>query len=288
MARATGRKKGRAGEQLGLGFRPHGGARKNAGRKRVAKRPCVEHRGRPSLDRGSPVHVTLRANRGVPSFRADLVAELARGVFREVSAAAISKAKAKARREAEGAVLEQAAPARPAPAERPERSAMRDRRWKRRRRATDRVADGFHVVHYSLQADHIHLIVEAADARALSCGMRRLVIRLAKRINEVVRRRRHGKIWGDRYHRHDLTSPREVRHALVYVLQNGRKHGCVGRNALDPLSTASTFNGWAAPVARTRDGPDGAEDTAPPSTWLLEVGWRRAGGALDPSETPRG
>jgi hypothetical protein len=36
---------------------------------------------------------------------------------------------------------------------------------------------------------------------------------------------RGGAVWGDRFHARDLKTPREVRHALVYVLNNHRKHG---------------------------------------------------------------
>src|SRR5690348_15157854 len=40
-----------------------------------------------------------------------------------------------------------------------------------------------------------------------------------------------------------LTTPRAVRHALVYVFGNGRKHGeRVG--AIDPLSSAPYFRGF--------------------------------------------
>jgi len=41
-------------------FRTWGGKRKNAGRKRVAEKPQVEHRTRGALDGRTPVHVTLR------------------------------------------------------------------------------------------------------------------------------------------------------------------------------------------------------------------------------------
>ncbi len=161
---------------------------------------------------------------------------------------------------------------------------LRPRRWKRRRRATDRLAAGFRVVHYSLQDDHIHLIVEASDRAALSAGMRRLVIRLAKRIDVVARGGRRGKVWADRYHRQDLTSPRQVRNALVYVLQNGHKHGRVLPGALDTYSSAETFAGWSDRVPRPR-APD--DVSTKPSSWLLRVGWLRAGGKLRVTERPR-
>ena len=53
-------------------------------------------------------------------------------------------------------------------------------------------------------------------------GIRGLAIRIARAVNRAWLRR--GRVWGDRYHAHSLRSPREVRNALVYVLQNFRKH----------------------------------------------------------------
>src|SRR5215813_13163548 len=82
--------------------------------------------------------------------------------------------------------------------------------------------ENFHLVHYSVQANHIHLIVEAHDARALSCGLRALEIRIAHRINRLEERR--GRLFADRYHAHDLKTPRETRHAIRYVLLNARRH----------------------------------------------------------------
>jgi REP element-mobilizing transposase RayT len=39
------------------------------------------------------------------------------------------------------------------------------------------------VVHFSVQRDHLHLIVEASDRRALSRGMQGLSIRVARAAN---------------------------------------------------------------------------------------------------------
>src|SRR5207249_5379538 len=81
---------------------------------------------------------------------------------------------------------------------------------------------GLRVLQFSVQRDHVHLLVEAADMRGLSRGLQGLAIRIAKAVNRVLGRR--GRVWGDRYHARALRTPREVRNALVYVLQNWRKH----------------------------------------------------------------
>lgn len=150
----------------------------------------------------------------------------------------------------------------------------------------------FRVVHFSVQGNHVHLLVEAGDARVLRRGMQALTTRLARVVNDTLGRR--GRVWADRYHRHDLGGPAEVRRALVYVLQNGRKHGVVPRHALDPMSSARWVAGWNARGARLARALPRADDgfsTAPvaaPRTWLLREGWlTRGGGPLDPREEPR-
>src|SRR5207244_8054517 len=130
--------------------------------------------------------------------------------------------------------------------------------------------EGFRILHFSVQDDHLHLIVEADDTRALGRGLRGLAIRVARAVNRALGRR--GAVSGDRYHARALTTPRAMRHAIVYVLLNRWKH-CEGERGLDPCSSAPWFDGWrevvatvpaAAPVVRAR-------------TWLAAVGWPRHG-----------
>jgi REP-associated tyrosine transposase len=136
---------------------------------------------------------------------------------------------------------------------------------------------GFHLVHYSIQKDHLHLIAEVADRRALSRGMQGLAIRLAKAVNRVNGER--GRVFADRYHARALRTPREVRNALAYVLNNRRRHLAKERlrvptGWLDPLCSGAYFDGWA-----TRR-PRAVDERAPvvaPRTWLLRRGWRRHG-----------
>ena len=146
---------------------------------------------------------------------------------------------------------------------------------------------GMRVVHYSVQDDHVHLIVEASDRRALSRGMRGLDVRLARGVNGVLGRR--GRVLGDRYHARALRTPREVRSALAYVLLNWRKHSRSRRDAWDLASSGPVFDGWrgASPEDRlSRALLDAIGATrAPPELWLLRVGWRRRG-LIDPREVP--
>src|SRR5206468_2104105 len=64
---------------------------------------------------------------------------------------------------------------------------------------------GFRLVHYSVMGNHVHLLVEAPDRRALSRAMKGLGVRIARALNRVMQRR--GPVLGDRYHAHILRTP---------------------------------------------------------------------------------
>ena len=144
---------------------------------------------------------------------------------------------------------------------------------------------GMRVVHYSVQHDHIHLIVETENATSLSRAVQGLCVRIARRLNALMGRK--GKVFADRFHERVLASPRQVRSALRYVLLNARKHGVASpeRRWLDPCSSASVFDGWSIEVT-IGPGVQFALPTAVPTTWLLRVGWRRGGPLIDPGERP--
>jgi len=131
----------------------------------------------------------------------------------------------------------------------------------------------FRVIHFSVQSNHLHLIVEAHDKVSLSRGMAGLSIRLARTMNRVAGR--HGRVWSDRYHARALCTPRETRHALVYVLMNFKNHGHGG--STDAMSSAYWFDGWkVAPRMRAPPGwvPDDGSPVRSPGTWLARAGWR--------------
>jgi len=135
----------------------------------------------------------------------------------------------------------------------------------------------FRVVHFSVQQDHIHLIIEANDRLTLSRGMAGLSIRLARAINHVCGRT--GKVWSDRYHSRALGSPREVRNGLVYVLLNFRKH-LLGAKGIDPMSSGFWFDGWKVPSSQDEPPNWNASDRVPvqpPLTWLAQTGWKKRG-----------
>ena len=205
--------------ELPLRRRTWGGARPGAGRK-PGPRPKVPHVARPSHRASHPVHVTVRARAGLPSFREEAIVSAVREA---ISASGRSPI----------------------------------------------LGSSFRILHFSVQTNHVHLIVEAHDKESLSRGMRGLNTRLARTVNRVLAVR--GRVWNERYHAHALRTPREARNAIVYVLMNAKKHG-VRLSGLDRFSSAPWFDGFRDFVPEIDERP-----TAAPKTWLADVGWRLRG-----------
>jgi len=151
-------------------------------------------------------------------------------------------------------------------------------------------------VHFSVQNDHIHLIVEAPDRLTLARRVQGLASGIARVVNGAIDRRGL-RFWRGRYHREDLKSPREVRNRLVYVLFNHRKHrpGDLAdpTRMLDPFSSAAWLDGWdsrAGPARRflARDPLIVDLEQPPvarPALWLTRIGWKKEG-LLLASEAP--
>jgi REP element-mobilizing transposase RayT len=143
---------------------------------------------------------------------------------------------------------------------------------------------GLRLVHWSALGNHLHLMVEALDRRALARGMQGLGVRLARALNRAWNRA--GRVFADRYHAHVLRSPRVVRNALAYVLQNARHHRIEVVGA-DAFSSGAWFDGW---LQGERDDPAAVPRPGwlrPARTWLLGRGWRVLG-LLDVHAAPSG
>ena len=144
----------------------------------------------------------------------------------------------------------------------------------------------FRVVHYSIQRNHVHLIVEAQGKQELAAGMKSVGARFARAVNRVFGR--SGPVLDGRFHHRVLRKPREVRNALAYVLLSVRKHRAQAGYAappvkLDEASSGRWFEGWKRPPPAP--GSLGVRDVAPARSWLLATGWRRYG-LIDPAEVP--
>ena len=98
---------------------------------------------------------------------------------------------------------------------------------------------GMRLCHFGVEGNHLHLIVEAADAAALAKGMHAITIRMARALNGVMQRR--GSVFADRYHAHVLRTPTEIRNAVRYAVRNHSIHAArAGRpvsHAPDPFSS---------------------------------------------------
>jgi REP element-mobilizing transposase RayT len=143
----------------------------------------------------------------------------------------------------------------------------------------------FRVVEISIQRYHVHLVVEATNELALARGMQSLQISAARKLNAAISkhrgRGRSGCVFVDRYHARILRTPRDVRHVLNYVLNNWRHHGeHKGFESVnwdvDWFSSAPRFAGWKepSPTMSSKYHPLG---TCGAETWLLRIGWLRAG-----------
>jgi putative transposase len=145
---------------------------------------------------------------------------------------------------------------------------------------------GLSILEYSLQPDHIHLLVEIDGAQAelrreggrwvrevrrvLGRAVKGLLVRIARALNRLWNRK--GQVFGDRYHVHELRTPSEVRHARNYVRRNAHHHGH-HHGHLNSDVDADSFSS-ARPTAE-----GGPIPVIPARTWLAAAGWKRGFGA---------
>ena len=101
---------------------------------------------------------------------------------------------------------------------------------------------GMRLIDFSIQANHMHFIVEAANKLSLSRGMQGLLIRIARAVNRACHRK--GNVFADRYHARVLRQPREVRNAVHYVRNNFNKHTKNRMPYVDPYSSMSGAARW--------------------------------------------
>jgi putative transposase len=115
------------------------------------------------------------------------------------------------------------------------------------------------VVHYSIQGNHLHLVLETDEPSMVARAIQGLAVRLARALNRLASRT--GKVFADRYHVHVLATLREAKNAVRYVLENFRHHlrEDVAPHGADPCSSAAWIaaRGWERPPI------------LPPRTWLL-------------------
>ncbi|MBC7538614.1 MAG: transposase [Bacteriovorax sp.] len=78
------------------------------------------------------------------------------------------------------------------------------------------------IIHYTLEHNHVHLLVEARDNQILHQGMQAFGITFAKAINKL--KHLKGVVYKHRYHFRKVNSPHELKSVLHYIFRNGIKH----------------------------------------------------------------
>ena len=81
---------------------------------------------------------------------------------------------------------------------------------------------GLGIVHYTLEHDHIHMLVEAEDNVMLASGMQSFGICFSKGINKL--KKGSGQVYKSRYHLRILKTPSEIKNVVSYILNNSVKH----------------------------------------------------------------
>lgn len=100
---------------------------------------------------------------------------------------------------------------------------------------------GLKIIHYSLEYDHVHMLVEAEDNTTLGVGMQAFGVSLAKGINKI--KKKAGEVYKHRYHFRKITSALELKRVMSYIFNNGVKHG-TAQNVLNPFSSIRAERKW--------------------------------------------
>jgi len=161
--------------------------------------------------------------------------------------------------------------------------------------------EAFRIVHISIQRNHVHLLVEAENKNELATGLQGFQIAAAKHLNAAISKgrpgpRRRGTVFPDRYHAEIITSPRQARHALAYVILNWRKHqedraAPMNTWKVDWFSSAAMFPDWAEysdDEGFLWRGPSTYDPLQVffPRTWLLREGWKVHGATISCGDVP--
>ncbi len=102
------------------------------------------------------------------------------------------------------------------------------------------------IVHYSIQSNRLHLIVEAEDGASLASGMKGLLCRIARGLKRWWRRK--GALFAGRFHDRAPRSMRQLCNALVFVLNNhhkcDRQYAPEACDETHSCASGRSFDGW--------------------------------------------
>lgn len=100
---------------------------------------------------------------------------------------------------------------------------------------------GLKVIHYSLEYDHVHLLIEADNNASLGKGMQALGVTMAKGINRL--KRLKGAVYKHRYHFRQISSPRQLKYVMNYIFKNGMKHRSAD-SVINPYNSIQAENNF--------------------------------------------
>jgi REP element-mobilizing transposase RayT len=101
---------------------------------------------------------------------------------------------------------------------------------------------GLRILHYTLEFDHVHLLVEADNNERLGRGMQSFGISFSKGINKI--KQMKGRVFKTRYHFRKLKTLTEIKNVLKYILRNGIKHKH-SSSLLNPYNSLVAINDFS-------------------------------------------
>jgi REP element-mobilizing transposase RayT len=138
------------------------------------------------------------------------------------------------------------------------------------RRSVENARKYLKILHYSLETNHIHLIIEAKDNEHLEMGMRSFTNTFVKMIGK-------GSLQKERYHLHVLRTREEVRNAFRYVIMNHLNHTKMNSikadlfSSLHTLDLKETARLYQVSIIETKKLRP--VDLDQPSSWLAKQGF---------------
>lgn len=91
------------------------------------------------------------------------------------------------------------------------------------------------VIHYTLEYNHVHLLVECASNYRLGRAMQAFGICFAKAINKA--KLSKGTVYKHRYHLRKIRSAQDLKRVINYIFSNGIKHKRT-KSIIDPYNSS--------------------------------------------------
>ena len=102
--------------------------------------------------------------------------------------------------------------------------------------------EDFRILAWTIQSNHLHLVVEAGSSLALTRNLQGLQVRLAKGWNRLWKRK--SPVFAGRFHARLVGPKEDPRRLLAYVLKNHMRHGRVDGPCFDGASSSLWMDVW--------------------------------------------